>query len=305
MRFHFQKVVRKSLRDMNSGSPTLEPAPLPERQREALISLLADEDPGVYQTVRSKLLEFGPLAGEWLRPHALAGEPILRQRAREILLHLARAASEERFLQFCRNARGELDLEEGAWLLAQTHYPEFNLEAYRALLDSYAAELRSRTDAASSAQANLLAVNQHLFQRLGFAGNDRDYYDPDNSYLNRVVDRRVGNPISLCLLYLLISRRLNLPVTGIGLPGHFVCRYQNSTAEIYIDCFNRGRFLTRADCVRYLVQSRCRPLEDSLAPMSARRLLLRMCANLHQIYLRLELADEAARFQRYLTALAK
>jgi regulator of sirC expression with transglutaminase-like and TPR domain len=290
---------------MNGSPATLESEPLSERQREALISLLTDEDPGVYQTIRSRLLSFGPVAGEWLRPHALAGEPVLRQRAKEIVAHLGREAAEQRFLQFCRASSWELDLEAGAWLLAQTQYPEFNIEAYRALVDNYAIELRGRTDPASHPHANLQAINQYLFQRLGYAGNEHDYHDPDNSYLNRVMDRRMGNPISLCLLYLLVSRRLHLPVTGIGLPGRFVCRYQTSTCEIYVDCFNRGQFLTRADCVRYLVENRCRPLEGHLAPLTPRRLLLRMCANLHQIYLRLELAQDAARFQRYLTLLGK
>jgi regulator of sirC expression with transglutaminase-like and TPR domain len=290
---------------MNGSNSTLETDALSERQREALISLLTDEDPGVYQTIRSRLLSFGPVVSDWLRPHALAGEPVLRQRAKEIVVHLAREAADRRLLRYCQGACGELDLEEGAWLLAQTQYPEFNIEAYRALLDTYAADLRPRTDLASHPQANLLAINQYLFQRLGFAGDESDYHDPDNSYLNRVVDRRLGNPISLCLLYLLVARRLGLPVTGIGLPGHFVCRYQTSTCEMYVDCFNHGRFLTRADCVRYLAESRCRPFEGHLTPLTPRRLLLRLCANLHQIYLRLELTEDTARFQSYLTALGK
>jgi regulator of sirC expression with transglutaminase-like and TPR domain len=279
--------------------------PLTERQREALISLLSDEDPAVYQTVRERLLAFGPVAGEWLRRHTLSGDPVLRRRACEISQHLARQTADQRFLQFCQKRSEDLDLEDGAWLMAQTQYPDFNIEAYRALLDSYAFELRARTDPVSHPEANLLAINQYLFQRLGFRGNERRYYDPDNSYLNRVVDHRVGNPVSLCAIYMMVAQRLNLVVTGIGLPGHFVCRHQTSTCEIYVDCFNQGHFLTKADCIRYLVQSRSTPREGYLTPMSPRRILLRMCANLHQVYLRLELEEEAGRFQRYITVLGK
>src|SRR5438876_1144393 len=84
-----------------------------------------------------------------------------------------------------------------------------------------------------TAEAVLGVINQHLFTELGFHGNEQNYYEPDNSYLNRVLDRRTGNPISLCLIYLLIARRLRLPIAGIGMPGHFLVRYQSSTAEIY------------------------------------------------------------------------
>jgi regulator of sirC expression with transglutaminase-like and TPR domain len=290
---------------MSANAPPLLPAPLSERQREALISLLSDDDPMVYQEVRARLLSFGPVARDWLRPHALASDPVLRRRSQEIVHYLARQEADGRFLRFCQQRTSDLDWEEGAWLLAQTQFPELNLEAYRALLDSYAGELRGRTDPASHPKATLQAINQYLFQNLAFAGNERDYYDPDNSYLNRVVDRRTGNPISLCAVYMMVTRRLQLPVTGVGLPGHFLCRFQSSTCEIYIDCFNLGRFLTKADCMRYLVQNRCSLQEGYLTPMSGRRILLRMCANLHQIYLHHELAEETGRLQRYLAALGK
>ncbi len=290
---------------MNGTLPAPPAEPLSERQREALISLLADEDPAVYQTVRARLLSFEQTACAWLRPHLLSGDPILRRRAQEIVHHLARQQADQRFTQFCRDRREDLDLEAGAWLLAQTQYPEFNPEAYRALIDSYAAELHEGTDPASHPEATLLAINQYLFQRLGFRGNDRNYYDPDSSCLNRVVDQRTGNPISLCAVYLLIARRLQLPVTGIGLPGHFVCRYQSSTYEMYIDCFNHGRFLTKTDCMRFTLESGHCLHEGHLRPLSPRRTLLRMCANMNRIYQYHELAEEAARFQRYMTALEK
>ena len=115
----------------------------------------------------------------------------------------------------------------------------------------------------------------------------------------------MGNPISLCLVYLLLASRLQLPVTGIGLPGHFVCRYQSSSAEIYIDPFNRGKLLTKGDCIQYLLQSNYSVREDYLTPVSPRRLLLRVCGNLHQFYLHLEQNESAIRLQRYLVALAR
>ena len=276
-----------------------------QSQRVALLSLLADEDPLVYRTVRDKLLSCGPPAAEWLRPHTISDDPALRRHARQIVLHFDRQAADDHFLAFCLRHGEEFDLEQGAWLFAQTQYPLINVEAYHAVLDGYANELRGRFDGSGEPQQILTAFNQYLFGELGFMGNEANYYDPENSYLNRVLDQRTGNPINLCLLYILLARRLRLPVAGIGLPGHFICRYQSTAAEMYLDPFNRGSLMTKADCIQYLVSANCSLRDDYLAPVSARRFLLRVCSNLHQVYQRLELAAEAMRLQRYLVALAR
>jgi len=278
---------------------------LSESQRTALLNLLADDDPAIYRTVRDKFLSFGPQAADWLRPHALSREPALRRRAQEIVLHFDRQAADDRFLGFCLKNGEELDLEQGAWLLAHTQYPDINIEAYQALMDSFAGDLRERLDLGGEPKQLLKAINHYLFQELGLRGNEENYYDPENSYLNRVLDRRTGNPINLCLFYLLLGRRLRLPIAGIGLPGHFICRYQSSAVEIYIDAFQRGTFLSKADCVQYLLRGNYGVREQHLAPVSPRRLLLRICSNLHQIYQQLESPDEATRVQRYVVALAK
>jgi regulator of sirC expression with transglutaminase-like and TPR domain len=291
---------------MKSLAPTQkQEEQLTEGQRGALISLLGDDDPAVFETVQSKLLSFGPAVVGWLRPFTLSDEPLLRRRAKDLISHFGRKAADERFTQFCASRGEDLPLEDGAMLLAQTSYPAVNTKGYEALLDSFAASLKTRIDFTSGADQVLATINHYIFTELEFAPNESNYYDPDNSFLNRVIDRRTGNPISLCTVYLLVARRLKLPVTGIGLPGHFVCRYQSSTAEVYIDAFNRGKLLTKADCIKYLLHTHHGLEEGYLAPVSPRRMLLRMCANLHQIYLHNEQAEETARFQRYLVALAK
>jgi regulator of sirC expression with transglutaminase-like and TPR domain len=281
-------------------------AALTERQRAALLTLLADEDPAVYQAVREKILAGGQSAREWLRPHTLSSDPLLRRRAQEITQHLARQTADDRFHAFCLHHHGEdFDLEHGAWLLAQTQYPDANLEAYSALLDSYAAELREQLPPSGAARGTLGAINRFLFVKLGFCGDEQKYYDPENSYLNRVIDRRLGNPISLCLVYLFLARRLRLPVVGIGLPGHFLARFQNSSDEIYIDAFYRGHFLSKNDCIHHLIRNHY-PLDEAhFSPATPRQILRRICANLHQSYLQMQSVDEAARVQRYLLTLAR
>ena len=278
---------------------------LPENQKAALISLLADEDPSIYATVRSRLLAVGPPVCEWLRPHLLSNDPLLRRRARDLSLHFGRQAADNRFLAFCLRQSEELDLEHGVWLLTQTQYPDTNVEAYQALMDLFADELRDQLLTLHGAKSVLGVLNELLFQQLGFRGNEHNYYDPENSYLNTVMDRRTGNPISLCLIYLLVARRLRLPVAGIGLPGHFLCRYQSSSEEVFVDCFNQGKLMTKADCIHYLVRGNYDLQEDYLAPLTPRRMLMRVCGNLHRIYFHLNQMEEATRLQRYLVALAR
>ena len=136
-------------------------------QQVALLNLLGDEDPTIYQTVREKILSCGPPAAEWLRPHTTSNDPALRRHAQEIVLHFDRQAADDQFLAFCLRHGEEFNLEQGAWLLAQTRYPSINLEAYQALLDGYASELRVRLDLVAEPQPILRTVNHYLFDELG------------------------------------------------------------------------------------------------------------------------------------------
>lgn len=278
---------------------------LEEKQRQALISLLADDDTKVYRTVRETLLSYGPSCSEWVREHTLSNDPVLRRRATEIVEHFARQDADTQFLAFCLNQGEDFDLEHGVLLLSRTQYPLINIEGYSAVLDDYAGDLRERLDLNGPSDQILRIINDYLFREQKFAGDEQNFYDPQNSYFNCVMDRRIGNPISLSLLYLLLSRRLRLPVVGIGLPGHFLCRYQTSRTELYVDAFHGGRLLAKADCVKHVINLRQRFDESCLAPVSARRILLRICAQLHQIYTQQKSPVQIERLQRYLVALAK
>jgi regulator of sirC expression with transglutaminase-like and TPR domain len=280
-------------------------ATLTEAQKAALLNLLTDEDTSVYQAIRAKILSLGEGSRSWLAPHRLSSDAVLRRRAKEIIDHLDRQTADNHFLAFCLNQGHDVDMEEGAWLLAKTQYPSINVEAYRALLDTYASELRERLGTTVDAEPVIAVINEFLFKELGFAGNEENYYDPDNSYLNSVLDRRTGIPISLCAVFLLLARRLNLPVVGVAMPGHFLCRYQTSRDEIFIDVFNKGRLLTKTDCMRYLLQTGHEFSEGLLAPAGSRGVLRRMCSNLEHIYASLGLAEEVSRLKRYTLALAK
>ncbi len=265
-----------------------------KRRHAAFLSLL-----------RKQVLTEGIAARHWLKSLTLSNEPLVRRRAQEMLHHIGAQSADNRFLTFCLNHGEEFDLETAAWLLAQTQFPDINVEAYQALMDNHAMELRERVDRHGRMNTVLGRINDYLFNELGFKGNEENYYDADNSFLNRVLDERTGNPITMCLFYILLARRLQLPMAGIGLPGHFICRYQSTSGEMYVDVFNHGRLLTKADCVHYLVRGNYDLREEYLAPVSPRRLFQRICGNLHQIYLESGRKEDAMRVQRYLVALAR
>lgn len=288
---------------MKTPSSTERHAPN-EREKRALLNLLGDDDPEIYHAVRERIVSLGPEVCDWLRPHTLSGDPELRRHSRDIIYHFERREADREFLLFCLHRGEDLDLETGALLLARTAYPTINIEAYSALLDSYADVIAPHINASLTPRELLSVINHHLFKELGFRGDEETYFDPRNSYLNQVLDRRKGNPISLCLIYLLVARRLKLPIAGIGLPGHFVCRYQSTLDSVYIDAFDQGRLLTKADCVQFLLHSAFGLHEQFLAPISSRRMLMRMCGNLHQSYLHLEAKEDATRMQGYLAALS-
>jgi regulator of sirC expression with transglutaminase-like and TPR domain len=278
---------------------------LPDQQRVALIKLLGDEDPTVYQAVKDKIISLGSDTQIWLKPCQLSGDPLVRRHAQDIVRHFSRELSDARFMAYCLQEEGQIDLEKGALLMAQTQFPEINTAAYSAILDDLAGELREWLAAGDQKERLLVRVNQFLFEEKGFTGNMENYYDPENSFLNRVLDRRTGNPVSLCLVYILLMRRLGFPVNGVGLPGHSVCRFLSDTEEVYVDAFNLGKLLTRNDCIEHLTRCKHDVRDEYLSPMSARRMLARMCGNLEQIYLELQQTADATRVQRYLFALTR
>ena len=177
-----------------------------------------------------------------------------------------------------------LDLEKGAFLLAKIRYPDLDIQPYHQRLDELAERVRPKLKGLTQPQEHLSAINQVLFEGEGFHGNWDDYFDPENSYLNRVLDRKLGIPISLSVLYLLTAQRLKVPVHGVGIPGHFMIKYQDDQQEFYIDAFNRGRFLSRPQCIQFIVEAGYPYQPEFMQAVGVRDVLARMLRNLILIY---------------------
>lgn len=182
---------------------------------------------------------------------------------------------------------GEIDLAEAALLIAAEEYPDLDMAAYLTLLARMGEELRRRTRDGRSAASVLETLNHYLFDELGFAGNTEEYYDPRNSYLNEVLDRRIGIPISLSTVYMTVARHGGLPISGVGFPGHFLVKVAAGEEEIVLDPFNRGAILTEADCQKLLDQAtagRARFSRELLRSTGTKAILVRMLGNLKGIY---------------------
>lgn len=276
---------------------------LRDSDRAALVKLLADDDERVQELLQEQLLGWGADGVAFLQGVVeAAANPRAVRGARQMLQAIRERGAVTAFAQFCGTCGEQFDLENGCWLLARTRYPELPVPAYTARLDQLARELRERLTGSETPLATIEVCNHHLFQTLGFRGNHEDYHDPDNSYLNRVLDRRLGIPISLSAMYLMLARRLRLPLIGINMPGHFLLKWQSADAAFYVDAFNAGQALDESQC-REFCRKHGFSTEILREPATPRQILLRMGRNLHGIYRETDPA-RAEHFGRFVALLS-
>ena len=184
------------------------------------------------------------------------------------------------------SADGDFDLALGALLIAVMDDPNVDIDGASANLDRMAEAARSRMPAHADALQELNAITDLLFGVIGFAGNRDDYYDPRNSYLNQVLERRLGIPITLSLLCIEVGRRAGVPILGIGMPGHFLIRHRREE-NFFVDAFNGGLLLNRDECgalMREATGDGARLESSHLDPVTPREILARILRNLKAIY---------------------
>ncbi len=181
---------------------------------------------------------------------------------------------------------GDFDLALGALLIAATDDARIDIEGALSNLDRMAEAARSRIATDATALQQLNAITDLLFGVIGFAGNYDDYYDPGNSYLHQVLERRRGIPVTLSLLCIEVGRRAGVPVLGIGMPGHFLIRHRDEDS-FFVDTFNGGVLLSQAECGALLRQATgeaARLEAHHLNPVTPREILARILRNLKATY---------------------
>lgn len=194
----------------------------------------------------------------------------------------------ERFIQEIQQPDDAIDLAAAALYIAQEEYPELDCDAYLHRLDTMAQQLRTRLPVDRYPLKIIRAINAYLYEAQGFMGNTQHYYDPRNSFLNQVLDRHTGIPITLALVYLELARRIDFPMAGVSLPGHFLIRPTVDEMAIFVDAFHKGEVMFEEDChdrikMLYGPDANLRP--DHLLPIGPRPFLSRILMNLKVIYL--------------------
>jgi regulator of sirC expression with transglutaminase-like and TPR domain len=206
----------------------------------------------------------------------------------------------DRTLQLlAHNPGADVDLVEVALGLAQDEYPHLDIDRYLAEVDELGDRLSDRLD--GSLEDRVTELSHLLFAEEGYQGDNERYYDTDNSYLNRVMDRKRGLPITLSILAMSVGSRAGLQIEGIGLPGHFVAGAVEDGHIVLFDPFNGGSILTIGDCERLAEQATGQPFEattDDLGPTPAGAIIRRMLTNLKASYLRTSDFPRAARVIR-------
>ena len=211
-------------------------------------------------------------------------------------------AALEPFTQLLAGGDERIELARACLLIAEDAYPGLDVEGYVNEVARLALRLRARLSRTAGAEEKVVELNQFLFDELGYTGNAEEYYDPRNSYLNEVIDRRTGIPITLSVLYMELGRKIGLPLEGVSFPGHFLVRVRMRGGMLVLDPFAGGEPQTedelRARLERVIprdvtggVPVRDLPLEQFLEPATNRQILARLLRNLKGIYRQAEMPE--------------
>src|SRR6185503_7081509 len=208
-------------------------------------------------------------------------------------------AASDPFAELVSRQDERIELAKACLQIAQDAYPGLDVDGYVGELERFAKRLRARFAQDASPEDRIIALNEFLFDDLGFGGNTDNYYDPRNSYLNEVIDRRTGIPITLAVLYMEIGRRIGLPFEGVSFPGHFLVRLPLRGGTLVLDPFSGGVPQSEAELRGLLKRVIPRgigvaepggvpvadlPLDQFLEPASNRQILARLLRNLKGIY---------------------
>jgi regulator of sirC expression with transglutaminase-like and TPR domain len=204
----------------------------------------------------------------------------------------------ERLRQIVCGPDEDISLAEAALLIAGHGYPDLNVAAYLSRIEELAYMLRLRIVEDDSVPERISALNQFLFGDLGFAPNSEDYYDPRDSFLNEVLERRTGIPITLCVIYMELGRKIGLPLQGVSFPGHFLVKCAVPEGAVVLDPYSGGIFLGLADLQKRLREVRGGEVSraivaELLVPASNKEIIVRLLRNLKAIYLREHNLDRA------------
>jgi regulator of sirC expression with transglutaminase-like and TPR domain len=253
---------------------------LKDTEIKALVSLLDDEDTHIISQIEEKILSLGTTIIPFLEQEWESNfNPQVQRRIEELIHTLQYELLKERITDWYNGQ--EHDLITGMWLVATYQYPDLELIKLRQDLEQiyYETWLEFKPDLYPFDQVKI--INSVFFNKLKFGANTKNFHSPGNSMINIVLETRKGNPITLCILYLLVAQKLKLPVHGVNLPNLFVLTYKDPAhAQFYINVFNKGLIFSRQDIENYINELHLAPQPSFFEPCSNLEIIRRVFRNL-------------------------
>jgi regulator of sirC expression with transglutaminase-like and TPR domain len=250
-----------------------------ESELKALVSLLDDDDKQISSHVEEKILSLGKEAIPFLEHEWESNlNPSVQGRIEELIHTLQYGLLKERLKNWYNSK--DHDLLTGMWILATYQYPEIELEKLRQDLEQiyYDTWLEFRPDLYPFDQIKV--INGVLFNKLKFGANTKNFHSPGNSMINIVLESRKGNPITLCVIYMLVAQKLKLPVSGVNLPNLFILTYKDDNHQFYINAFNRGLIFSKQDIENYIHELHLVPQTSFYEPCTSLDIIRRALRNL-------------------------
>lgn len=250
-----------------------------KKEIKALVSLLDDEDHSIVTQVEEKIISLGNkiiphLETEW----ESSFNPVVQKKLEDLIHTLQFDQLKERLVAW--KEKGAKDLLKGMWLVATYQYPDIELKVLKEEIEQiyHEAWRAFRDDIHPYDQVKIL--NSVLYSTYKFRANTKNFHNPANSMINVVLDTKKGNPISLCVIYMLIAQKLKMPVFGVNLPNLFICTYKSPQLQFYINAFNRGLLFSRADLENYVMNLHITPLDIFYEPCTHLDIIKRVLRNL-------------------------
>lgn len=252
---------------------------LNEKELKALVSLLEDEDYEIIKHVEDKIISIGNdvipfLEKEW----ESSFNPNLQKKIEE-LIHLLQF-DHLKFKLKDWMERGAQDLLEGAWIVATYQYPDLELSFLKKEIEQLYYDVWLDFKNSMHPYDQIKTINNALFEKLKFKANTKNFHAPGNSMINVVLETKRGNPISLCILYILIAQKLEIPIFGVNLPNLFICTYKSKDQQFYINAFNKGLIFSRNDIENYIQQLHLNQEDMFFEPCSNEEIIKRSLRNL-------------------------
>ncbi len=250
-----------------------------ENELKALVSLLDDDDKQIATHVEEKILSLGKEAIPFLEKEWESNlNPTVQSRIEELIHTLQYELLKERLRNWYES--NDQDLLTGMWIIATYQYPDIEFEKLKHELEQiyYETWLEFRPDLYAYDQVKV--INSVIFNKLKFGANTKNFHSPGNSMINIVLETRKGNPITLCVIYMLVAQKLKLPVHGVNLPNLFILTYKDENHQFYINAFNRGLIFSKQDIENYINELHLVPQTSFFEPCTNIEIIRRALRNL-------------------------